>query len=133
MRVVAWGLSDTGCKREHNEDSLLISSELQLYAVADGGIALCWDSATGEEKWKYRLGGNFSASPVLVGETMVAVSESGMLYLFPAHPDSSEVQNKQQVADEVFATPTICGGQVFLRAAFYDGETRTEKLICFGK
>lgn len=111
----------------------MIVHEDHLYAVADGGIALCWDSATGEEKWKYRLGGNFSASPVLVGETMVAVSESGMLYLFPAHPDSSEVQNKQQVADEVFATPTICGGQVFLRAAFYEGETRTEKLICFGK
>lgn len=36
MRIVAWGLSDTGSKREHNEDSLLLSAELDLYAVADG-------------------------------------------------------------------------------------------------
>lgn len=36
MRVVAWSMSDTGCKREHNEDSLLVSRDLDLYGVADG-------------------------------------------------------------------------------------------------
>jgi serine/threonine protein phosphatase PrpC len=36
MRIVAWGLSDTGSKREHNEDSLLLARDLDLYAVADG-------------------------------------------------------------------------------------------------
>jgi serine/threonine protein phosphatase PrpC len=36
MRVVAWGLTDTGCKREHNEDSLLLDTDINLYGVADG-------------------------------------------------------------------------------------------------
>ena len=36
MRWLAWGLSDTGLKREHNEDALLIAEEIGLFAVADG-------------------------------------------------------------------------------------------------
>lgn len=36
MRYTAWGLSDVGRKRDHNEDSYLVNAELGLYAVADG-------------------------------------------------------------------------------------------------
>ncbi len=36
MKLVAWGKSDTGRKRDHNEDNFLIDAELGLYAVADG-------------------------------------------------------------------------------------------------
>lgn len=36
MKLFAWGLSDVGRKRDHNEDSFLINRELSLFAVADG-------------------------------------------------------------------------------------------------
>ena len=36
MHIVAWALSDTGRKRDHNEDSVLLSPDLGLYGVADG-------------------------------------------------------------------------------------------------
>lgn len=36
MRLWAWGLSDPGKKRERNEDSYLVDSELGVMAVADG-------------------------------------------------------------------------------------------------
>lgn len=36
MRFNAWGVTDVGRKRDHNEDSFLMSAELGLYAVADG-------------------------------------------------------------------------------------------------
>jgi len=36
MNVSARGLTDVGRKREHNEDSFLVDSDLRLYVVADG-------------------------------------------------------------------------------------------------
>nr|WP_320131948.1 Stp1/IreP family PP2C-type Ser/Thr phosphatase [uncultured Holophaga sp.] len=36
MKLVAAGLSDTGCVRKHNEDNLLVDLELGLFLVADG-------------------------------------------------------------------------------------------------
>jgi len=36
MRIRGWGASDVGRRRDHNEDSLLCSDALSLYAVADG-------------------------------------------------------------------------------------------------
>lgn len=36
MKILAWGRSDTGRKRDHNEDNLLVDFGLSLFAVADG-------------------------------------------------------------------------------------------------
>ena len=36
MKLLAWGLTDVGRKRDHNEDSYLVNAELGLFAVADG-------------------------------------------------------------------------------------------------
>lgn len=36
MKLVAWGKTDTGRKRDHNEDNYLIDADLALFGVADG-------------------------------------------------------------------------------------------------
>lgn len=36
MRLLCWAATDTGRKRDHNEDSFLVDDTLRLYAVADG-------------------------------------------------------------------------------------------------
>jgi protein phosphatase len=34
--MIAYGLIDRGCKREKNEDSILLNDQINLYIVADG-------------------------------------------------------------------------------------------------
>jgi protein phosphatase len=36
VRLFAWGVSDVGRKRDHNEDSYLVAPPIGLFAVADG-------------------------------------------------------------------------------------------------
>ncbi len=112
--------------------SMLIRNGI-LYAVMDSGVGICWNAATGEELWKARIGGTFSASPILVGNMIYAVNEAGELTVFKADPEGLEVISKNKVGDEVLATPTICGGRVYLRVAFYNGNSRSEKLICYSE
>ena len=36
MKIQAWGITDVGRQRQHNEDSFICKEDLCLYAVADG-------------------------------------------------------------------------------------------------
>jgi outer membrane protein assembly factor BamB len=101
-----------------------------LYGVLDAGIAFCWEAKSGKELWRGRLGGTFSASPVLVGNTIYVTNEEGETYLFAASPDKLQVLSKNKLGDEVFATATICGGAIYQRVAHYEGTTRQEYLYC---
>jgi len=103
-----------------------------LYGVLDAGIAVCWDAATGVERWKHRLGGNFSASPVLLDGRIFATSETGQTHVFRASPDAFEALAVNTLGDEAFASPTICGGRIYLRYATHDGGRRQEHLACIG-
>ena len=102
-----------------------------LYAVLDAGMAVCWKAATGEELWKERLGGDFYASPVRVGQRMYATSLAGITYVFDAKPDGFKLLAQNQLGNEVYATPAICGNRIYMRIA-KTGEVRKEYLVCIG-
>ncbi|MCE9604408.1 MAG: PQQ-like beta-propeller repeat protein [Planctomycetia bacterium] len=104
-----------------------------LYAVMDAGVAMCWNSATGEEMWKGRLGSDFSASPVLVGDKLFAVSEKGKTSILRATPKEFELIGENTLGDETFATPTFCGNRIYMRAATTTDGKRQETLYCLGK
>lgn len=104
-----------------------------LYGVLDAGIATCWDCATGKEVWKGRLGGTFSASPVLVGEQIYATNEAGRTFVFKAAPEKFELLAENQLGSEMLASPTICGGRIYLRVAQTKDGQRQETLYCIGK
>ncbi len=108
----------------------LIYKEGFLYGTLDAGIAKCWNAATGEEMWKARLGGNFSASPVLVGEHIYCFNEGGESFVFQANPKEFRQIATNKLGDEVFATPSICGEEIFTRVAVLTDGKRSEKLYC---
>jgi outer membrane protein assembly factor BamB len=106
-----------------------------LYAIQDGGtggIAMCMKFDTGKEVWKSRLGGSFSASPVLVGDLLFATNESGRTFIYKASPEGFESVAENQLSDEVLATPTICGNRIYLRGAIRSKGERQEMLYCIG-
>ena len=99
-----------------------------LYAVADAGIALCYKADTGEEIWKARIEGTFSASPVLVGKHIYVTNEAGHTYIYPADPAGFKLLGSNQLGSEVFATPTFCGDRIYMRVAEGRGKARKEYL-----
>lgn len=104
-----------------------------LYATLDAGVVTCWNSATGEEKWKERLRGTFSSSLVLIGEQLLATNEEGVTFVFRASPEKFELLGENKLGSSTFSTPTICGGKIYHRAAIQVDGKRQEMLYCIGK
>lgn len=107
--------------------------EKTLYAVQDAGIAVAYDSATGKELWKSRVGGNFSASPVLVGDTLFATNEGGETVIYKANSTKFEQVARNQLGDEVFSTMVICDSNIYYRCAHLNDGKREEFLYCISK
>jgi outer membrane protein assembly factor BamB len=107
----------------------MIAKEGHLYAVMDAGLAVCWKSDTGEELWKERLGGDFFASPVMVGDRIYASNLGGKTFVFDATPKQFKRVAENQLGDEAYASPVICDNQIYLRVA-KNGDTRQEFLYC---
>ena len=87
-------------------------------------MASCFDAANGDVLWQERLGGNFSASPVLVGDKLIATNEKGLTYVLQAGPKYKQLA-QNQLGDSGLATPASAGGRLFLRTG--------ERLYCIGK
>ncbi len=104
-----------------------------LYAVADAGFAVCWDSNTGEEKWKGRLGGTFTSSPLLVNGHILATNEAGKTYVFKATPEEFESVGENQLGNQAYATPIACGGRIYTRVVHTNDDKRQEMLYCIGE
>jgi hypothetical protein len=83
--------------------------------------------------WKGRLSGTFSASLILVGENLWATNEAGHTFIFKANPKRFEKVVENQLGDEVFATPVVCGNRVYHRVAETVDDVRQERLYCLGE
>lgn len=114
------------------EPSLLATKGL-LFAVTDDGIAICWDAATGEERWKTRLDGGFSASPVLCGGNVYVTSAAGDTYVFEATGEEYREVAVNRLGTDAFASPVICDSRIYLRIGDDSSGDRQERLVCIGE
>lgn len=103
-----------------------------LYAILDAGVAECWNAETGEEQWKTRVGGTYSSSLVLAGDRIYATDESGKTIVFAADPKEFRILAENQLGQESFATPAICGGRIYHRVAVTTDGQRQEYVYCLG-
>lgn len=87
-----------------------------LLLVADTGIASCVDLQSGEEIWTERLGGKFSASPILADGKVYIGSQEGKVWVL--EPGRSYKQLSVNSLDsEVMASPAAVENHLYIRTS----------------
>ena len=109
-----------------NKPSLILNEDL-LFMVDDNGFASCLEAKTGKELWQERIGGAYSASPIIAENRIYALSEEGKTVVFEAGREYKKVA-ENKLADGFMASPAVSGKALFLRTkkALYRIEQGTQ-------
>ena len=91
--------------------------------VSDSGKASCYEAKTGEMLWNERIGREHDASLITVQGHVCFVSETGVLTVIKPGKEF-EVAARNELGEEVHASPVITHGQWLLRG--------DEHLFCIG-
>lgn len=86
----------------------------RIYFVNDQGVATCLDGQTGEEIWKERIGGSYSASPVATDEYIYFFSETGESVVIPAD-GTFRIVAQNKLDDGFMSSPAVVGDALFVR------------------
>jgi outer membrane protein assembly factor BamB len=104
---------------------MLVKGDLLFWITDKPGLACCAEAKTGKVLWSERVfEKEVTASPVMVGNDILAVGESGDVVVFKAERDFDSVA-KMNLGEAVYASPAVADGKVFIRG--------TSHLFCFGK
>ncbi len=96
----------------------------ELYMVTNNGVAACLDAHTGTVHWRKRLGGDFSASPILAGGRLYFANEKGETFVVEPGRELHLVATNVLPAG-CFASPAAVDGALYLR-------TETE-MVCIAR
>lgn len=80
-----------------------------------GGVLVIGDTADGGIRGQVRLAGTFWASPIVVGDTLVAVNTEGKAFLV-AVDDKPEILAENELPGTFTATPAVADGSLYLRS-----------------
>ncbi|MBP36220.1 MAG: serine/threonine protein kinase [Roseibacillus sp.] len=87
-----------------------------LYLVDDTGSLTCRDAESGKMKWREKIPGNFSSSPVLIGNKLYLATEDGVAYVAEISPKGGKIVFELEMEERIFASPAIMDGALFLRS-----------------
>jgi outer membrane protein assembly factor BamB len=103
----------TSDRQVPKKPSLLLVGD-ELYLLNDGGILTCLDAKTGEEHWRHRLGGQYSASPLYAGGRIYVFSQEGKATVIAPGTDYKELA-QNELAAGFMASPAVTGNALILR------------------
>jgi outer membrane protein assembly factor BamB len=93
--------------------------QARVFTMKNGGLASCYEATTGKPFYQdQRVGvpGDYYASAVGAGGRIYLASQSGTILVLRSG-ESLEVLAKNSLGEEIFATPAIVDGTVFVRSA----------------
>jgi outer membrane protein assembly factor BamB len=88
--------------------------EGRVYLLGDQGVLSCLED-TGKQRWKLRLAGNFSASPLLAGGLLYCTNEQGMTFVVQPGDGKGQILARNPLGEATFATPVPVGGRLYFR------------------
>lgn len=106
---VVWEVERSVPKRS----SILLVGGL-LFMVDDNGVAACVEAATGDLKWRERLGGDYSASPIHADGKIYFCDQDGKSTVIEAGPEY-RVLAENQLDEGSMASPAVSGAALYLR------------------
>jgi outer membrane protein assembly factor BamB len=93
----------------------MIATQGQILVLDDTGTLTGLDAKSGEPVWNEKLSGNFSASPILTGDTLYAVTEDGVCYVVKISAAGAKIQFETDLAERTLASPILLDGALYLR------------------
>ncbi len=100
-------------KSAPNKPSLILEGEW-IFMVDDGGMASCLDAKTGAVNWRERIGGNYSAAPLVAEGRVYFFSEEGKVVVVAAKATFEKLA-EGKFDDGFMASPAVSGKALFLR------------------
>jgi outer membrane protein assembly factor BamB len=91
----------------------------RVYYVKKGGLISCLDAASGEVHYQAKrlgLGGEYYATPILVGERVIVAAERGTVFVL-ASGDEFEVVSRNELGEGIYATPAVADNMLYVRTA----------------
>jgi outer membrane protein assembly factor BamB len=95
-----------------------------VYVVNSGGGLTCYDGASGKKVWDHELKLDVQASPAILGDRLLVLSENGVAVQMEAGREFKEL-SRSALPDRFIASPAFADGTIVLR-----GETN---LFCIRK
>lgn len=85
-----------------------------IFMVDDGGVASCVDRHTGDVLWHERVGGNYSASPLVIGDRVYFMNDEGKTVVVEAGRQF-KVLAENHLDGGFMASPAVDGNALILR------------------
>jgi outer membrane protein assembly factor BamB len=94
--------------------SSLVYDNGLLFMASEMGIVTCTDARTGERVWRERLGGIYSASPVVADGKIYLFGENGETLVLRGGR-TPEVLARNKLGVRVLGSPAFSNGRIFIR------------------
>lgn len=88
----------------------------RLYSVNGANVLISADIKTGEEKWKLRLEGPFSGTPVAAGGLLYFFNEKGIGQVVKPGDESGEILSTNDLGEMFMCTPAVSGKAIYIRS-----------------
>lgn len=95
----------------------LVAWQSNIVMISDNGIASCLRAESGELVWKSRIGGDFSASPLLAENRLYLFSEAGICTILDLTTETPEIVSRNDMKERTLASPGVIDGDLLIRTA----------------